>query len=221
MPTAWTGGGETTTTLERSARPYSAGMDPDPSALSDRGFDGLRSDRVLVRRFRDADATSLAAYRSDPEVARHQGWSTPMSVAQAQRFIGSLAGDHPDTPGSWFQFAVESLQSGAHIGDVAAFTDRDDPRVATVGVTLSRDAQGAGYATEALGLLLDYLLAHRGKHRVVADCDPRNLAVVRLLERLGMRREGHHLESYWDGDSWTDEYVYAILAREWQQTSHG
>lgn len=181
----------------------------------DRGFEALRSDRLLVRRFKEEDAESLAAYRSDPEVARYQSWEPPMSSDEARRFVHGLADEHPDAPGKWFQYAIEEVETGQHIGDVASQT-HDDPRTATIGVTLRRAPQGAGYATEAVRLLLEYLLVDRRKHRVIGDCDPRNTAVVRLLERVGMRREAHHVQSYWDGSGWTDEYVYAILANEWR-----
>lgn len=102
-----------------------------------------------------------------------------------------------------------------HIGDVAAGVDADDPRLATIGVTMATSAQGRGYATEAVAWLLDYLFLDRQKHRVTADCDVRNSAVVALLDRLGLRREGHHLQSAWWKGEWVDEYVYAVLAREW------
>lgn len=186
--------------------------------LPDRGFEGLRSERLLVRRVRDEDAASLAAYRSDPDVARYQGWETPMSLDQARRFVRGMADDHPDTPGEWFQFAIEELETGEHIGDLASHTHADDPRIATIGITLRRESQGSAYATEALRLLLEYLLVDRHKHHVIGECDPRNTAVARLLERVGMRREAHHVQSYWDGSGWTDEYVYAILAHEWRQS---
>jgi len=194
-------------------------MDVAVSPVSpDAGFESLRSKRLLVRRVRDEDAESLAAYRSDPEVARYQGWETPMSLDQARRFVREMADGNPDTPEEWFQFAIEELETGEHIGDLASHTHGDDPRIATIGITLRRESQGTGYATEALRLLLDYLLVDRRKHRIIGECDPRNAAVARLLERVGMRREAHHLHSYWDGTAWTDEYVYAILAHEWRQS---
>lgn len=157
-----------------------------PPVSPDRGFEGLRSERLLVRRVRDEDAESLAAYRSDPDVARYQSWETPMSLDQARRFVRGMADDHPDTPREWFQFAIEELESGEHIGDLASHTHGDNPRIATIGITLRRESQGSGYATEALRLLVD-----RHKHRVIGECDPRNTAVARLLERVGMRREAH------------------------------
>lgn len=181
----------------------------------DREFEELRTARLVVRRFRPADVPTFAAYRSDPEVARYQSWDVPFSEEQAERFVDGLSKDDPDTPGSWFQFAVAEAAGGAHVGDVAAHVDAEEPRQARVGITIAAEAQGRGYGTEALAALLDYLLIDRGKHRVTADCDARNGASANLLERVGMRREAHHLRSSWWKGEWTDEYVYAVLAEDW------
>jgi aminoglycoside 6'-N-acetyltransferase len=181
----------------------------------DIAFHERRTDRLVIRRFRAEDASPLAAYRSDPAVARYQSWGVPFSQAQARSFIDSLGAANPDTPGEWFQFAVVDAAAGMHIGDVAAGVDARDPRLATIGVTLATSAQGRGYAGEAVAWLLDYLFLERKKHRVTADCDVRNGKVVALFDRLRMRCEGHHLQSAWWKDEWVDEYVYAILAQEW------
>ena len=101
------------------------------------------------------------------------------------------------------------------IGDCAAHVDADDPRQAEIGFTLAPEHQGHGYATEAVRRLLHYLLVERGKHRVSATCDARNTRSAALLERVGMRREGHLLESTWSKGEWTSDLHYAVLAREW------
>jgi aminoglycoside 6'-N-acetyltransferase len=181
----------------------------------DAAFGERRSERLVIRRFRAEDAASLAAYRSDAAIARYQSWDTPFSQEQARSFIDGLAAADPDAPGEWFQFALIEAVTGVHIGDVAAGVDADDPRLATIGVTLATSAQGRGYAGEAVAWLLDYLFLERHKHRVTADCDVRNSKVVALLEHLQMRREAHHLQSSWWKGEWVDEYVYALLAREW------
>jgi len=188
-------------------------MNPRP----DDAFDEDTTERLVIRRFRAEDAATLAAYRSDPAVARHQSWDTPFSEAQARSFIEGLQTANPDTPGEWFQFAVVEAATGLHIGDLAACVDADDPRLATIGITMATSAQGQGYASEAAAWLLDYLLLDRRKHRVTADCDTRNSNAVALLEHLRVRREGHHLQSAWWKGEWVDEFVYAILAREWSE----
>lgn len=188
-------------------------MKPHP----DTAFGDHATDRLVIRRFRDEDAATLAAYRSDPAVARYQSWDIPFSLADACSFIEGLQTANPDTPGSWFQFAVIEAATGIHIGDLAARVDADDPRLATIGITMATPAQGQGYASEAAAWLLDYLLLNRRKHRVTADCDTRNSHAVALLEHLRLRREGHHLQSAWWKGEWVDEFVYAILAREWSE----
>jgi aminoglycoside 6'-N-acetyltransferase len=181
----------------------------------DAAFRERRSERLVIRRFRAEDAASLAAYRSDPAIAAYQSWDIPFSQTQARSFIDGLESANPDAPGEWFQFALVEAVTGLHIGDVAVGVDADDPRLATIGVTLATSAQGRGYAGEAVTWLLDYLFLERHKHRVTADCDVRNSKVVALFEHLQMRREAHHLQSAWWKGEWVDEYVYALLAREW------
>lgn len=181
----------------------------------DVGFQPLRTDKLILRRFSIDDIESFAAYRSDPHVARYQSWDPPFTKAQAQDFIEAVAATDPDTPGKWFQFAIVEASSGAHIGDLAAFVDGADPRLAKIGFTLATAAQGKGYATEAATLLLDYLFIARQKHRVAADCDTRNAPSIAVLEGLGMRREAHHRQSAWWKGEWIDELVYATLADEW------
>ena len=178
-------------------------------------FTVLAADRLVLRRFRPADLPAFVAYRSDPEVARYQTWSAPFPLESAERMLAELNDLHPDTPGEWYQFAVALHGSGELIGDCAAQTMADDPRQAEIGFTFAPAHQGRGYATEAVRRLLDYLFLERGKHRVSAACDDRNVRSSALLRRVGMRREGLTVESVWSKGEWTNDELYAILAREW------
>jgi RimJ/RimL family protein N-acetyltransferase len=184
--------------------------------VPDEAFTELTGPRVALRRFRPGDTDRFVAYRSLEEVARYQSWDAPYPREEGARFIREIAEDHPDTPGDWFQFAVALRQAGELIGDCAALPQADDPRQCEIGFTLAPQYQGRGYATEAVRLLLAYLFTARGKHRITAYCDPRNTASAALLERLGMRREGHLRESTWAKGEWTDDLVYGLLRDEWQ-----
>ncbi len=44
---------------------------------------------------------------------------------------------------------------------------------------------------------------------------PRNTASARVMERVGMRREAHLVQSEFVKNEWTDELIYAILRSEW------
>ena len=181
----------------------------------DAGFTRLTTQRLALRRFRPEDLDAFAAYRSDPQVARYQSWEAPYPASHARECLRELDASHPDTPGEWFQFAVALRDTDRLVGDCAAHVDADDPRQAEIGFTFAAQHQGHGYATEAVRRLLHYLLAERAKHRVIASCDDRNTRSAAVLERAGMRREGHLLESTWAKGEWTNDLLYAVLGREW------
>jgi aminoglycoside 6'-N-acetyltransferase len=185
--------------------------------MPDTHFTEIVSERIVLRRFRLDELPALVAYRSMPEVARFQGWPAPYPMTEGADLITRMMSGHPDTPGEWFQFAVALRSSGELIGECGAKTMAPDSQQAELGYTVAPAHQGRGYATEAARALLGYLFGALGKHRVTAYCDPRNAASERVLRRLGMRREGHLVESTWMKGEWTDDLVYALLDWEWRQ----
>jgi len=179
----------------------------------------LETPRLILRPFQDSDLEPFVAYRSDPEVARYQGWDMPYSVDKAIEFIAEMKLAQPVLQARWYQLAIELKQGAPLIGDCAFHALANDARQAEIGFTLARSYQGQGYATEAVTRLLDYLFRDLGLHRVVASCDIDNLASARLLERVGMRGEAHFVENIWFKGAWGSEYLYALLQREWADLS--
>lgn len=163
-----------------------------------------------------SDLAAFVAYRNDPDVARYQSWDET-TEAQARAIIASQSRQRIELPDEGIQIAVERKDTGELAGDCYFQLDRAEPRQGELGYTLARAHQGRGFATEAVSCLLDHVFGEFHLHRVVAltDCD--NRASIALLERLGFRREGHFLQSYWDRDRWTDEYLYAVLENEWKR----
>lgn len=138
-----------------------------------------------------------------------------ISEEDGLRLFADQTGRNPDVPGTWFQLAIELRDTGELIGDCGLHAIEDEPHQMEIGFTLAAEYQGRGYATEAIACLVDYVFETLGKHRVIAITDARNDAAARLLERLGMRREGHFLQNVWFKGSWGDEYLYALLRQEW------
>jgi RimJ/RimL family protein N-acetyltransferase len=182
--------------------------------MSEAAFTKIESERLILRRFKYSDVTPFMAYRNDPEVARYQSWDS-CDEQEAMTFIREMESARPGVPGEWFQFAIESREMEALVGDCALRVDEDEPYRAEIGFTLAREYQGRGLASEAVSVLLDYAFDTLGLHRVVAIADCRNAPSVALLERLDLRREGHFLENIWFKGRWADEYLYAVLKDEW------
>ncbi len=178
-------------------------------------FTTLETTRLRLRHFTDADLALFMAYRNDPEVAKYQGWEG-ISEPEARAFIQEQKEVQPGMPGQWFQIAVELKETGMLVGDCALKSEEHDERQAEIGYTLSRAYQGRGIASEAVSCVLEYAFVTLGLHRVIAITDCENAASVALLERLGLRREGHFRQNVWFKGKWGDEYLYAMLQEEWR-----
>ena len=178
--------------------------------MEDTAFRSIATRRLRIRRFRPADATALAGYRSDPAVARYQAWDCPYPLAEARAFIESLAPLAPGRPGTWFQFAVTVAPEEALVGDCGLHTTEDDPPQGELGFTLASAHQGHGYAAEAVEAIAGYVFGTLGMSRLFSITDLRNLRAQRLLERVGFQQEARLR-----GSTVSDgELLYARLATE-------
>jgi ribosomal-protein-alanine N-acetyltransferase len=152
-----------------------------PSApLLPRAFPG-----GLLRRLRTSDLAAFQAYRSIPELGRFQGWS-PMSEAEAVAFLAEMNEARLFTPGDWVQLGIAEPEADQLIGDIGIFLSADG-LTGEIGFTLARAAQGRGIATAAVRQALQVLFGVTAAWQVLGITDSRNVASVRLLERVGFR----------------------------------
>jgi len=176
------------------------------------GDRSLTTARLVVRRFVPADGPGLHAYLSRPEVVQYEPYG-PVGPDEAD----ALARERASDPRFW---AVQTL-AGTLVGNLYLAPDGPEWwQTWELGYVFHPDHWGRGYATEACRTLLDAAF-EGGAHRVVAHCDPANIRSWALLERLGMRREGHALRAaafVRDPEGrpvWRDAYTYAVLDEEW------
>lgn len=184
--------------------------------MGNKRFSNLETERLRLRRFKESDANVFFKYRTDPKVALYQGegWEN-YKPGQAVLFVKEQMNFEPGIPGTWFQIAIELKDTGDLIGDCAIHT-LEDRNQAEIGYTLAMEYQNRGFAVEAVRCLLGYLFDVLNMHRVTAVTDVRNTGSIKLLEKIGMRREGHFLKNCWYRGEYTDEYLYAMLKEEWR-----
>ena len=170
----------------------------------------LPTERLTLRPLRPADAPVLAAYRNDPAASLYQGWKLPYTLQDAEGLIAGMAGRVPGDEG-WVQIGLELRETGELIGDVALNVAG---KQAEIGVTLHAAAQGQGYAHEGLRALMAHAFGPLKLEQLRAEIDPRNLAVWRLLNRLGFRLTETHIGTYLNRGEWTDNAVYTLRREE-------
>lgn len=179
-------------------------------------FEPLRTERLLLRPMRTADAVSIAARRSDPEVARYQNWTTPYPLERAQTLVADVVAMDGPTDGKWWMLTIADPDDSTVLGDLVVHLTWQG-RTAEIGYTLARDAWGAGYAVEAASELVRYLFDDLGVTRIEAMLHPDNSASAMVLERIGMRFEGHTRASFWLGDDNSDDWIYGMTRTDWAE----
>jgi RimJ/RimL family protein N-acetyltransferase len=177
------------------------------------------TERLRLRPFTRGDVDAVYAYRSREDVARYLfdvALSREECAMAVQQRIGQVALEATDDK---VILAVDERATGQLIGEVSLIWRSVEARQCEIGWIFNPERHGKGFATEAARALLDLAFGPGDMHRVMARCDARNLASSRLMERLGMRREAHFREHTIVKGEWDEEFIYAILRREWRAQS--
>lgn len=171
----------------------------------------ILTERLVLRPFALTDLAGLHDISSRADVARFVPWEprderTVREVLE-RRVNGDMAG---------LSMAVVLRTDDTLVGDISVFSHVPDHGTVELGFIFHPSHHGKGLATEACEAALALAFGELDLHRVIGRCDPRNTASSRLMERLGMRLEGHQVENEFLKGEWTDELNYAILGREWR-----
>ncbi len=167
----------------------------------------LKTDRLILRMFREEDLAAYAAICAQPEVMEFLGKRLPLDRAESWRQMAFFVG-HWQLRG-YGQWAVEERETGALLGRIGFYYPEGWPGF-EVGWVLGKEHWGKGYATEGASRCLDYAFDEMGKDHVISLIHPQNRASIRVAERLGETQEGtaHVSEK--------DVLVYGISAATWR-----
>lgn len=177
----------------------------------------LRTPRLELRPFIDADTDAVFLLRSSASVSRY--WDAPpwTERAQAERFVAAC-GDLAEE-GTGARLAIDRASDGAFIGWCALIRWNPEFRSAALGYCLDEAAWGQGFATEAGHALLQWAFDTLDLNRVQAEVDTRNAASARVLEKLGFVCEGTLREDCVVDGEVSDSWVYGLLRRAWPPSS--
>lgn len=186
----------------------------------------LRTERLTLRPATDDDVDPTWAYRRLPEVTE---WVTrrPADLAEYRSEFRD-----PARLAATVVVQLGHDQDSPVLGDLVLrrtdgwtqreVADQGRGTEAEIGWAFDPACAGHGYATEAVRELLRVTFEDHGLRRVVAHCFFDNVPSWRLMERVGMRREGHAVrDSLHRSGRWLDSLVYAMLDEEWRATADG
>ena len=182
-------------------------------------FDELRTERLLLRHWRDSDREPFAAINADPAVMRF--FPSTLDRAASDAFVDRMQAQLERA--GWGLWATELITTGELIGFVGltpVAAGHLPPGPCTeVGWRLAAHAWGNGYAPEAGRAAMEVAFTHLGLPEVVSFTTAANLPSRRVMDKLGLR---HHPSRDFDHPVHVDWHgrrhvLYAVTAQQWSR----
>ena len=167
----------------------------------------LTTERLLLRPFRLSDVDDVFEYGSDPEWAAFA--SRPYTRSDAERVVAKAVLT------SWSTKPIFAAALSGRVVGVAELEVNSIGTEAELSYDIARPHWGRGLAVEAATEVVDWGFREFGLVKVAAYTNIRNRQSWRVMEKLGMTREGVFRHSRWHRGELSDSVAYAVLRDEW------
>ena len=170
----------------------------------------IRTERLLLRPFSFRDVDDVLAYASDPEWSRFLPVPSPYTIKDAEEFVARRVLRIADEGEG---FAIES--GGVVVGAIAL---RVEPAasLASLHYSIARKLWNRGLMTEAAQAVVDWGFEEFGLAKIYSWADVENVGSCRVMEKVGMTREGTLRNHGVDRTVRQDYHYYGILRCEWE-----
>ena len=172
----------------------------------------IETERLILRRFTIEDAEEMYRnWASDPEVTEYLTWPPHADVEVTKAVLTDWIQKYED-PLS-YKWGIVVKESGELIGDISA-KSIDKVNTANLGWCIGKKWWGKGYMPEAAEAVKAFLFDEVGFERLEAIHDADNPKSGRVMQKIGMVKEGVHRKRGRNNRGIIDEVWYAILREE-------
>ena len=172
---------------------------------------------VKLRRLESGDIDAVHALVSRMDVVRHM--LLPVcSREESEKFLRDSLLESPSDPWRSIVRAIADCAGGKLVGlcGLVVLRGAEDGETWYL---VDPEYWGRGVATEAVKQLLGFGFGELRLHRIWATCLPENPGSARVLEKVGMRREGFLVKNLKIHGVWKSSFLYAMLVEEWNDVS--
>ena len=180
-----------------------------------RNLPELTTPRLLLRKFKRADAHDVFAYASDPQVTLYTPWEHHRDLKTTRQFLSTVLNAYRQgQPAPW---GIVLRRTGKLIGAIGLKNWALQHSRAEVGYVLSREYWGKGYVTEALNAVLAFGFSEMELHRIEAKAVPENRGSTRVMEKAGMKFEGQLRDYELVKGAYQSLNLYSILKSDFHE----
>lgn len=168
--------------------------------------------RLYLRDVRIADAKgNYLRWMNDLEVTRYlESRFYPASQAALEEYIATIRNNRDN-----FFFAMVVNRTERHIGNIKVGPVNWIHRVGDIGLLIGeKDCWGKGFATEAIGLVVQFAFDSLNLHKLTASCYSSNVGSIRAFERAGFAREGIRKQQFHSNGRYVDQVMLGMVRQE-------
>ena len=169
------------------------------------------TERLYVRDFKLDDFNEFHRLIQSPDVYKYMTWG-PNSEKDTRNFIQISIEKGCEVPRNFFDMPIVLKKTQSIVGciRISSFLYKK----ADIGCWIKRDLWGQGFATEATIGILNFGFQKLGINKIYATADPENPASIKVLEKVGMVKEGYLKEDMFVQGIYRDSILMAILKKE-------
>ena len=175
----------------------------------------LQTPRLTLRSLEVSDDADVFAVFSDPMVMRYWDGAVMKTREDAMKYIDHI--HHGFRRRELFQWGIADRETSAVLGTCTLTHFSPIHERAEIGFAIRQERWGQGLGSEAVAAVVAFAFEKLNLHRIEADVDPRNERSLRVVERLGFRREGHIRERYYINGERQDAVILGLLRPDWKQ----
>ncbi|MGG1638609.1 GNAT family N-acetyltransferase [Paenibacillus sp. NRS-1760] len=172
----------------------------------------IETERLILRDFVTNDFEDIHVYASNPIVVKYMLWG-PNSKEDTQSYMNMIADMQKQQPRLGYELAVVMKENNQLIGGCGIHIIK--PSQGELGYCFNHNYWGSGFASEAAAALLEFGFRELSLHRIFATCRPDNIGSAKVLQKIGLKYEGHIREHMRHNEKWHDSYQYSILENEY------
>ncbi len=178
-------------------------------------FPTLTTPRLILREFSAADAPALFRIRGDVRVTRMNSGQPMKAIDEAHDLIAKTLKAFEDKRRLDWAIVLKDAPDTGVIGRVGYNYWLRQDRRASIGYDLAFRYWGNGIMTEAVRAIVAFGFERMDLNRVEADADADNIGSIRVLEKVGFKREGLQEDQYFEWGEFHNLVLFALLRRDY------
>jgi len=174
----------------------------------------LKTNRLNIKPISIKDLGKIHDLHSLPETDQFNTLGIPKDINETEKIIAKWISNNKDEKSKNFTFKIELKEKKLFIGLIALNLGSQKFKSAEVWYKLHSSFWNKGYGTETLQKILEFGFNDLKLHRIEAGCAVDNIGSIRILEKVGMIREGRKGKVLPLKNGWSDNFEFAILSTD-------